>query len=376
MVLALLIVHFLLGGLCLAVARGERKAPSLRYWGWGLLTYACGLVVTMARFLPAPLMVTVGNSMIAYAPVLSVQGVLSNTRHRINGRWVGSLVSVTVLILIYNNLIGPEHVILNLAAPSPIAIGLFLYATVAVVLNPPREIRNASRFLASFLALAAVLWIARIAFVWGAIGGTNDTNRADFIISMFALAQIVVAIACTLSLFWAEVRKMQGVLEQMAFSDPLTELPNRRAALTRFREEAARAARHGQSFAMLIFDLDHFKQVNDQHGHLAGDEMLRHVARLLSAEKRVEEMLGRIGGEEFLCFFTDSVKERAEQVANRMRELIASSPLKYNGKSLNITVSGGLAVYPDDGENWDDLFSVADRRLYQSKHGGRDRVTA
>jgi diguanylate cyclase (GGDEF)-like protein len=291
-------------------------------------------------------------------------------------RWVGAALGATILLLIAGNFGASHNPLINLVGPSPLAIVLFLFAAVALLERPAPEVRNATRFLSVTLAAAACVWILRDASVWGALGGSNDRDRADFVIAMFVLAQILVAIAATLCLFWIEVRKMEGVLEHMAFNDPLTELPNRRSALLRFREEVARAVRHQVPFALLVMDVDHFKQVNDRHGHQVGDEVLKHVARLLAAEKRVEDMLARIGGEEFACLLSHSDRSEAELVANRMRELVAQTPLTAGGEVLRVTVSGGLALYPQDGESWDAVFAAADRRLYDAKAAGRDRVSA
>jgi len=295
MVLALLVVHVMLGAVCLAVARGDREAPALRYWGWGLFAYSGGLLLTLAQFLPAAPTLTIGNAAVAYAPVLCIRGVMENTHRRLNARWVGAALVATLLLIVYGNFAGPPNAVVNLVGPSPLAIVLFLFAAFALLERPAVEVRNATRFLSVTLALAAFVWILRDASVWGALGGSNDRDRADFVIAMFVLAQILVAIAATLCLFWIEVRKMEGVLEHMAFNDPLTELPNRRSALMRFREEAARSVRHQVPFALLGVDVDRFKQVNDRHGHQVGDEVLKHVARLLGTEKRVEDMLARIG---------------------------------------------------------------------------------
>lgn len=376
MVLALLVVHVMLGAVCLAVARGEREAPALRYWGWGLCFYSGGLLLTLAQFLPAAPTLTIGNAAVAYAPVLCIRGVMENTHRRLNARWVGAALGATILLIVYGNFAGPPNAKINLVGPSPLAIALFLFAALVLLERPAPEVRNATRFLSVALALAAFVWILRDASVWGALGGSNDRDRVDFVVAMFVLAQILVAIAATLCLFWIEVRKMEGVLEHMAFNDPLTELPNRRSALLRFREEAARSVRHQVPFALLVVDVDHFKQVNDRHGHQVGDEVLKHVARLLAAEKRVEDMLARIGGEEFACLLSDSSRADAELVANRMREIVAQTPLTVGGAVLRVTVSGGLALYPDDGEGWEEMFAAADRRLYEAKAAGRDRITA
>jgi diguanylate cyclase (GGDEF)-like protein len=376
MVLALLIMHFLLGGLCVAVARGERESPALRLWGWGLLVYAGGLLTTMVRFLPPPLMQTVGNAMIAFAPILSIEGVLSHTSHRLNRRWVFAALVATVLVLAAGNFFdGRYGTLINLAAPTPIAIVLYLIGAALLVRDPPAEAKNAAAFIASILVFAVAVWILRNAMMWNALDGVGDADRLDLLLALFVIAQIVVSVACTMSLFWIEVRKMEATLIRVAHSDVLTDLPNRRAIMARFREEVARAARLQQPLAMLVFDIDHFKQVNDTHGHLAGDAVLKNIAATLSAGKRSEDVLGRIGGEEFMLLLTHHSAKDARHLAERLREQVAAAVLEFEGKTISVHVSGGISAYRADGEDWDHLYAQADRRLYESKRNGRNRVT-
>jgi len=125
-----------------------------------------------------------------------------------------------------------------------------------------------------------------------------------------------------------------------------------------------------------VFDVDHFKQINDSHGHLVGDVALRHVADVMAATKRDIDTVGRIGGEEFVVIFSEEGPDGAEAAANRIRQRIANSELQHDGAAVPLTVSGGVAVYPVDGTDWDSLFAVADRRMYAAKSAGRNRVMA
>jgi hypothetical protein len=124
LILALLILHFVLGALCLASARGENRMGSVRSWGWGLVIYATGLLITiLSPLLTRQIASALGNIVIAYAPIPFIQGVLCNTRHRLDRRWVGAAFGATVLVILYNNSIGPQLKVINLVTPSPIAIG-------------------------------------------------------------------------------------------------------------------------------------------------------------------------------------------------------------------------------------------------------------
>ena len=376
LVLALLVLHLLLGGLCLAIGRGEHKSPALRWWGWGLLLYCLGILVTMGAAIGArALALTLGNTLIAAAPVLCAAGVLSYTRFRLDWRWILAGIGATFAVLAANNFGGYQRVLGNLAVPSVMAVALFLLASGVILRDGPRDARVANQFLAAMMVLAVATWIARIAVMYMVLGASNDLDRVDMVVSLFAIAQMVNGVAATLALFWIEVRMMQAELSRVAHSDPLTGLPNRRAILVRFQEEASRAARHGEKFALAIFDLDRFKEVNDRHGHAVGDEVLKAAAAAFASAKRSEDVLARIGGEEFLVVLSSQRSiDGALEACERLREAMAAIEIRFGGDDVRLTVSGGVALYPDDGADWDRLFSAADRRLYAAKAGGRNRT--
>jgi diguanylate cyclase (GGDEF)-like protein len=376
LVFALLVLHLLLGALALVIGRGEHKSPALRWWGAGLLVYAGGLLVTIASpVMPRALALALGNSLVTISPVLCAVGVLAHTRFHLNRQWVGAGVALTVLAILVNNFGGTPNVIVNLAAPTVIAVVLFLLAAWEIARDGPREALMARRFLAGMMVAAVITWLTRIAAMMILLDGTNDTMRIDTVISFFAIAQMVTGVGATLALLWIDVRLMQAELSRVAHTDALTGLPNRRAILTRFDEEVSRASRHGQRFALAVFDLDRFKQVNDRHGHAVGDEVLKAASSAFVSAKRSEDVLARIGGEEFVVILSSQqALAGAEEAADRMRQAVAKIELRVGANSLNPTVSGGVALYPEDGQDWDALFGTADRRLYAAKDAGRDRV--
>ena len=374
LVLALLVLHLLLGGLSLVIGRGEHRSAALRWWGWGLLVYALGLVVTLAGLVVArPIALTLGNTFIAVAPVLCAVGVLSYTRFRLDWRWIALGLGATFAALAANNFSASPRALGNLAIPSVMAAVMFLTATAMILRQGPRDSRVANQFLAVTMVLAVAAWIARIAVMVSVLDGTNDAQRIDLVVSLFAIAQMAIGVAATIALFWIEVRLMQAELSRVAHSDPLTGLPNRRAILVRFQEEASRAARHGQKFGLAIFDLDRFKEVNDRHGHAFGDEVLKAAAGAFASAKRSEDILARIGGEEFIVVLsTQQSIAGAVEACERLRGAMASIEVRSEGEAVRLTVSCGVALYPDDGADWDRLFMRADRRLYAAKAAGRN----
>jgi len=374
MVLALLVMFVLLGTLCVIVARSERKSQGLKLWGWGELVYSAGLLITLATFLPLAPIKIIGNSMIAFAPILSAAGALADTRYRLNKRWTGFGYALAVIPIIINHLGSHPLVLVDFLAPAPIANVLFVVAALALIKSPPADAKSPARFLAAIFIFSVLVWSMRMLTLFLSVGGTNDRDHSDLTISLFAIAQMVAGVAATLGFLWVEVRKMEADLERIAYFDPLTALPNRRATMIRFQDEISRAERRSRPFGLLVVDLDHFKRFNDTYGHQAGDAVLVHAAGTLGQRKRREDALGRIGGEEFLMILTDCSAADAMDAAGRLCHGLAESNLFYEDKELTVTMSGGLAMYPSDGTDWDTLFSAADLRLYEAKQGGRNRV--
>lgn len=179
------------------------------------------------------------------------------------------------------------------------------------------------------------------------------------------------ALVAGLVLAWNyKLKKYNAALERLSQTDLLTDLPNRRQVMTRLAMELERARRYGHPFSLIILDIDHFKSVNDQLGHLGGDRFLVAFAGILRETVRVCDLAGRIGGEEFLVLCPETTREQARLVAERIREAVAGHVFETGRQH---SVSAGVAIYAP-GESGDDLLGRADGALYQCKQDGRNRV--
>ncbi len=164
-------------------------------------------------------------------------------------------------------------------------------------------------------------------------------------------------------------------LERLATTDAHTLAFNRRYLAPRLEEEMARAKRQNTALSILMMDLDHFKQVNDDHGHAAGDRVLREFADRVRAATRVQDALVRWGGEEFVLVMPDTDAERATHVAERIREAVSGLPIRIDG-GADVTQSVSIGVASWDGKELaDELVGRADEALYEAKRTGRDRVS-
>ena len=164
-------------------------------------------------------------------------------------------------------------------------------------------------------------------------------------------------------------------LVSSALRDPLTRLFNKRYLLERLDSELKFARRHNTPVALLMLDLDHFKQVNDTHGHLAGDAVLTNLASTLAKAVRNEDVIARFGGEELAVILRAIPIDQAMLLAERLRKLVEQTPTQHGGRELKATVSIGVAGYPTTkAETVEQLMEAADRALYRAKHDGRNRV--
>ncbi|HSA60456.1 MAG TPA: GGDEF domain-containing protein [bacterium] len=163
---------------------------------------------------------------------------------------------------------------------------------------------------------------------------------------------------------------------KMATTDALTGAYNKRYFEERVREEFSFALRNNVPLSLVLFDLDHFKRVNDEHGHPAGDHVLKHVGGIARSIVRQEDILARYGGEEFVILLKGSNVQGAVSVAERLRKAVEAAPVVFEGRTIGVTVSVGIAVLA--GQNfadWSNMLKCADELLYQSKRSGRNRVS-
>lgn len=172
-----------------------------------------------------------------------------------------------------------------------------------------------------------------------------------------------------------EHRRIQAALEHLATADPLTGLANRRHFLVRSEREFARVHQDRQPVSVLMFDIDHFKKINDTYGHFAGDQVLVTVTRLLHGHLRPSDIPSRYGGDEFVILLPETSTSTARQIAERLRDAIESFPIAYEGHTIAVTISLGVVTMSHaDHRTLDDLLRLADQALYAAKQAGRNQI--
>jgi diguanylate cyclase (GGDEF)-like protein len=170
--------------------------------------------------------------------------------------------------------------------------------------------------------------------------------------------------------------RMVQTLEQMATTDGLTGLHNKRAMLEAAHQKVQAAARFGRNLSVVICDIDLFKAVNDTHGHDVGDLVIKGLGEVLNRQKRSTDLVARFGGEEFVVLCEQTDEAGAMLLAERIREDLEKTTFHVPKGAVKVTCSLGTATFPQAGRDWESLFKAADEALYASKHGGRNRSTA
>lgn len=173
-----------------------------------------------------------------------------------------------------------------------------------------------------------------------------------------------------------EIQKLQNQLREESIRDPLTNLYNRRYLEDSLRREFAHAARDHYPVSIIMADIDHFKKVNDTYGHTVGDVVLQKLSGLFISSFRVEDIVCRYGGEEFIVVMPGTTAETAFLRTENFRQVVESTLMDIAEKKVSITISAGVAVFPENGDTVDGVIKKADQALYQAKSAGRNRVIA
>ncbi len=335
--------------------------------GLSTLGALMALLVNVARGTPSPLItaaaiaVTVGNATLA---TLTLAGRLRVAVLE----WV-LLLSFTAVIVanLVNGLYLAPH---DAGAVDGGRAAMHWVPVAFVVAYIALDARLAARVALGILL--GVVLVAAPAFLAGPETGERIGSAQEFVQVILAYVVTLVALSFFAGLPQRLVRWRDTALEmrELAFSDALTGLANRRWAEAQLDLELARSERYGGGFAVIVVDIDHFKRLNDAHGHAVGDEVLIGLAATLRRSLRASDRVARWGGEEFLVFAPETPLPAAIELAEVLRRQAASTPL---GNGLLVTISLGVAGWRA-GDTRGTLVERADAALYRAKGSGRDRV--
>ncbi len=232
------------------------------------------------------------------------------------------------------------------------------------------------------LRLAAVLSLNLLLFLLCETGVIANINRTVVIgddavrlLRFTTILSVVITVSVFLVLSERTARRSETALERLAATDSLTGIPNRMSFINATRREIARTERTGESLALMVMDIDYFKRINDTHGHPVGDDVLRIVGQGLASLLRSQDLVARVGGEEFAICCSGTEGQSLLELCERIRRHFGESVVRTYRGDVSLTVSIGVAER-EPGEPYEALFARADAALYASKRGGRNQVTA
>lgn len=215
----------------------------------------------------------------------------------------------------------------------------------------------------------------------GAILGVYNPQRERYVwLNISAVPQFISGVDRPYQVFVTmhdiSARKQtEEVLKQQATHDPLTGLFNRKELEIRLMSETERAIRYNRQLSIFMLDLDHFKQINDSHGHQIGDIVLTNFTKLLDRSIRSTDFTARYGGEEFVIVLSETTLPQAEELAERLCRQVAEHSIQIeDDRNLQLTVSIGVASFPDHASDWEELLKAADMAMYAAKQAGRNQV--
>ena len=202
-------------------------------------------------------------------------------------------------------------------------------------------------------------------------GGSSVTAM---LIAILVPAIIAPLLSCALLRLLFELDAAEERMRQLSIQDDLTQVYNRRHFIEHAKVEWERAMRYGEEFAMIIFDIDDFKRVNDIYGHPAGDEVLREVSRVCEKEARATDMFARYGGDEFVYLIPNSGEIDVREFMKRVQERLSEKVMRFGDDEFQITVSMGAGRFDDEVPDFEAILNQADRALYTAKRSGGNAV--
>jgi diguanylate cyclase (GGDEF)-like protein len=370
--LVLLAVTDLAVAAAIWIAGSRRLGDGLSQWAASLLVrgFACGIFASGAA--PQVGVFALGSALLALSCTLQA-AALAAYDHRPLAAWVHTAVIAAV------------------AAPMPLLVGepplalLFggvmfgtLFATGSAIAAQVRSPRRspARKILIASLGCGAVAFYIRGVSAVLSLAPAN-IGAPEGVAAAMPLAIFAASLVASFGFVLLHKERAEAEALRLSTTDPLTGAYNRRTFHEIAERELSRVRRAGQPLSIVMLDIDHFRQVNEKHGHRVGDVVLQKLAEVVRGALRKEDMLVRFGGEEFLVLLPDVPGPGAVVVAGRIRRTVASQPITAGSHTLPVTVSLGVAARLDEGpESIEGLLARADSALALAKQRGRNRVVA
>jgi diguanylate cyclase (GGDEF)-like protein len=371
-ILLLELTTSLIAALLLATASHSEGNPGLSEARAAMLALVPAFALQLARGHAAEALVIVGANVLFWlSSALIVASYARFAGAERMPRWPFVVVAVAgvVFAVLWTTKV---HYGVRAIFTSVMIAGLLTAAFMTLVRDAGLRREPARRVSCLLIALVALPMWLRVFVLLPQLHDDLDPLKPSLETVLGFLPAVLLVQGFALAFLLMQRERGEALARTQAVTDPLTGVLNRRALEDRVRSELAYQERSRRSFSVLVLDLDHFKKVNDHHGHATGDAVLVHTATLLRRLMRPSDIVARYGGEEFCLLLRDTDNESAAAVAHRVCTLLRGEPFVSPAATFNVTASVGVATAAV-GETWESLFRRADEALYRAKHEGRDR---
>ncbi len=356
---------------CNVIPRSIPGLRGIRELSWALALAILSVVLLGLRpWAPALLTILVANAAL-YASFLLIYRTTAVVLRQ-DAPFLGWGVGLCIAVLPafgYYTWVRPDIVPRILLSSGVLAVVAF-WTGLLLFRHRSADLGYSARTVAGFQVSAVALHVVRC--ILTVLYPPRDFVHLGWIQTGFSYGQLILGIAMCCGIIWLSVCEHRSELERMALTDPLTRLLNRRAFEEVLGRQMERCRRSGATLGLILVDLDHFKEINDRHGHFVGDEVIRRVSGVLIRITRPLDALARYGGEEFAVLLPDVGEEQAEQIAERLRAEIEQ--LSQDAPDMKVTASIGAAIRRS-AETPSEFLERCDEALYRSKRAGRNLVT-
>jgi len=365
------IASMVMAGALVAVAWGERS-DGLEIWAGALCCNALAYVLFALRgHVPDAASILLGNALASATSSFLLGAVCRFQGRRLS--WPAMLMPPLVLVGLLALFLYDFGI--RVALASLVLAGQAAWVLWALFDRRRDTMGRGARMVMVGMAIEVAVLLARAAAGAGHTLGAQHLLQADGIQILTFITTFSVLLIASLGFVFMSKERADEINRRLAALDELTGVANRRSIIAALDRDVARAIRTREPLAVMMVDIDHFKNVNDEHGHLAGDQVLRKVVDVVRRRLRSQDIVGRYGGEEFLVVLCDTPLQGAQQLAEQLREAVQASRSLCGGQEVAVTVSVGVfggRLEPGDG--WDQLIHAADNALYRAKQNGRNRV--
>ncbi|MBL4911528.1 MAG: GGDEF domain-containing protein [Alteromonadaceae bacterium] len=371
-----LFLSVLLGLGSIVFSRIDTSFRSFRQLGSGYFLFALGFVLIGLRaYVSDFFSIIIANALIVAGFSILIMGILKfldyPTQHCKN-------VTLTLIFLLISSFLYFTYInnnaSLRIIIISAVIAAQCFFSSYKIMRHKEKLYRLFTRFLGYAFLFCGLVFSLRV-YITATSPLVNNFMEAGSIHAMSLVAQQLVVITSCFTLSWSASQKLVHKLAIQATIDPLTQVYNRRAMEEFAEKEILRAQRNKSHLAIILMDIDLFKQVNDNYGHQVGDKVLQEFALRLKNSLRQYDTLARYGGEEFLLLLPNTEAEIAITIAEKLRNTIAQPVFELNiSPPLSVTASFGVACVQGDKINWQQLVGFADNAMYHVKANGRNKV--